>query len=227
MMTMVLIGFALFNQAPPSLPRQGYVVEVDSSFNYDVVDAEEKWDADATAGSDFWFSLDLGVTVEGRRVPLLPIIHQAIKRLRGQNPLAEIERLNVEGKFYAPLGDGRYVALPFDRVKAVVLILLEIFDRDMSLVKAAPQVNLAQIMELAAQISPNAADAAKDDGSTSGGWLIGSKLSTLIEKIRRFGWLRVGGTTAFIPGRTATLSGRWSQLAKFYSRIWSGRHSRR
>jgi len=187
--------FKFVQSGVPELHKQGFLVEVDTSFNYEIVVPEEEWEADATSGSDFWFSLDLGVKIDGRRVPLLPIIHQAIKRLRGKDPLAEFERLNIDGKFYAPLADGRFAALPFDRVKAVVYTLLEIFDRDMSLVKAQVPVSLPQIMELTQLFKATAegaegSETTTEDASAAGGWLIGRRLSALIEKVNSFDGLK-------------------------------------
>jgi superfamily II DNA or RNA helicase len=185
--------FRFVQSGVPELTKLGIEVEIDDTFNYEIVAAEEEWEADATSGSDFWFSLDLGVKIDGRRVPLLPIIHQAIKRLRGRDPLAEFERLNIDGKFYAPLPDGRFAALPFERVKAVVYTLLEMFDRDMTLVKPQMPVNLPQMMELSRLFQ--GADAQGQTGSsdaatTGGGWLIGHQLADLIEKVNSFTGLR-------------------------------------
>jgi hypothetical protein len=66
----------------PVLKEAGWQVEIDKSFKYDVVVPEEEWVADATEGSNFWFSLDLGITIDGKKEPLLPIIHAALAACR-------------------------------------------------------------------------------------------------------------------------------------------------
>ncbi|MBK9772378.1 MAG: DEAD/DEAH box helicase [Candidatus Obscuribacter sp.] len=111
----------------PLLEQEGWLIDIDRFFKYQVVVPEAEWSADATSGSDFWFSLDLGITIDGKSVPLLPILHEALKTIVGKDPLAEFEALNCDGIFYAPLKDGRHVALPFERVKAIVTVLLELF----------------------------------------------------------------------------------------------------
>ncbi len=137
----------------PELVAEGFTVETDGSFKYKISTADDDWDVDATSGAGFWFSLDLGVLVDGKRVPLFPIIHKAIKHLHGLSPSLEIDHLNIDGKFYAPLPEGGFVALPFERVKAVVFTLLEIFDPRTPPDGPAAQVNLPQIMQLAPHLT--------------------------------------------------------------------------
>jgi superfamily II DNA or RNA helicase len=162
----------------PVLKEAGWQVEIDKSFKYDVVVPEEEWVADATEGSNFWFSLDLGITIDGKREPLLPIIHAALRRVVGADPMTEIEQLNKNGIFYAQLKDGRYAALPFERVRAIVTVLLELFDRNNHTIGSNLEVTLPQIMQLSKAVSPGA-------GATYQ-WLVGKKLQGLIEKIRTF-----------------------------------------
>jgi superfamily II DNA or RNA helicase len=166
----------------PLLKQQGWVVDVDQSFQYQVVVPEEEWEAEATEGSDFWFSLNLGITIDGKEEPLLPIIHQALLRVVGADPLTEIERMNKNGVFYAQLKDGRHVALPFERVKAIVTVLLELFDRNNRLTKPNLDVTLPQAMELLQAMSP--------ESSPNYKWALGKKLRDLIQKVREFQGLK-------------------------------------
>jgi len=137
----------------PLLEQEGWVIDIDRFFKYQVVVPEQEWSADATSGSDYWFALDLGITIDGKSVPLLPILHEALKTIVGKDPLAEFEALNCDGIFYAPLKDGRQVALPFERVKAIVSVLLELFDRnDVSFSRSA-EISLPQLMELSSTLA--------------------------------------------------------------------------
>lgn len=174
--------FTFTADAVPTLKEQGWQVEIDKSFNFEVVVPEEEWIAEATAGSDFWFSLDLGITIEGRRVPLLPIVHAALRRVVGVNPLVEIEQLNRNGIFYAPLKDGRQVALPFERVKDIVGVLLELFDKDPNSFAKGAEVSLPQILDLSNFVSEQS-----ENGSS---WKVGKKLKALMDKVRAFDGLK-------------------------------------
>ncbi len=174
--------FSFASDALPALKEQGWQIEIDKSFNYEAVVPEEEWTADATEGSDFWFSLDLGITIEGRRVPLLPIVHEALRRVVGDNPLVEIEQLNRNGIFYAPLKDGRQVALPFERVRDIVGVLLELFDKDPNSFVKGAEVSLPQILDLSKFVS--------DQSDSAFAWKIGKKLKALMDKVRAFDGLK-------------------------------------
>jgi superfamily II DNA or RNA helicase len=137
----------------PVLEREGWAIDIDRFFNYQVVVPEQEWSADATSGSDYWFALDLGITIDGKSVPLLPILHEALKTIVGKDPLAEFETLNCDGIFYAPLKDGRHVALPFERVKAIVTVLLELFDRSDVAFSRSAEISLPQLMELSSTLA--------------------------------------------------------------------------
>lgn len=169
-------------QAAPVLREKGWKIDIEKSFHYDLVEAEEEWIANATQGADFWFSLTLGIIIEGKTVPLLPIIHQAIKRLKGRDPLSEIEQLNKNGTFYAPLNDGRFVALPFERVKSVIHTLLELFDKESQLNKLSGKVSLPQMMELAKSMSSQLEAGQK--------WQIDEHLKNLLERIKSFNGIK-------------------------------------
>jgi hypothetical protein len=171
--------FKFSADAVPRLQKQGWQISCDKSFNFEVVVPEEQWSADATEGSDFWFSLDLGITLNGKRVPLLPIVHEAIRRIPGNDPLTELARLNHDGIFYAPLPDGRHVALPFDRVKMIVEVLISLFDKNASLTRPTLDISFPQVIDLAKTIG-----GAGSNGSSL--WNIGSKLKQLFDKVKQF-----------------------------------------
>jgi len=82
-------------------------------------------------GNSFWFSLALNITVNGRKVPLLPVLISAIRRLpRGKSLAGAADTLNANGKFVCELADGQLISLPFDRVKAILLALQELLNTD-------------------------------------------------------------------------------------------------
>ncbi|MBK7836775.1 MAG: DEAD/DEAH box helicase [Candidatus Obscuribacter sp.] len=183
----------------PVLEQEGWAIDIDRFFKYQVVVPEAEWSADATSGSDFWFSLDLGITIDGKSVPLLPILHEALKTIVGKDPLAEFEALNCDGIFYAPLKDGRHVALPFERVKAIVTVLLELFDRNDVAFSRSAEISLPQLMDLSSTLalygtaqssSPNSTNTA---GLTpvANSWAVGKKLQALMDKVKSFEGLKV------------------------------------
>jgi len=115
------------HRAVPQLAAEGWRIEFDPSFRHRVIDAGGEWQAEIEEGNGgWWFSLDLGIEVEGRRVALLPLLVQALKGLGGAE--TNLAALAADGVLYARLDDGTLVALPFDRVAPLVSVLVELFD---------------------------------------------------------------------------------------------------
>ncbi|MFA6279989.1 MAG: DEAD/DEAH box helicase [Bdellovibrionales bacterium] len=151
-------GFVISDNAP----QPAIILEPDS----------EDIDASFEQTGDWWFSMDLGITIGGERIPLLPILVAMIKKL---NAHADIDRLTEGGKCYAPLPDGRMIALPADRIRTILKTLVELFD-DKALNKDG---TLRVSMDLTAAFL-------KLEAITSKRWLGEGGLRKLIEKLGNF-----------------------------------------
>ncbi len=121
--------FRFLKSQLPKLQESGWTVEIDPSFTVESVEAEDEWSSEVEDNGSWWFSLEIGIEVEGERIPLLPILLDALRRAPFVFTPDDLDSLNVDGKFYAPLEDGRHVALPFERVKDLLSVILDIFDR--------------------------------------------------------------------------------------------------
>ncbi|MDP3507718.1 MAG: DEAD/DEAH box helicase [Candidatus Melainabacteria bacterium] len=125
---------SFIKQSVPALEKEGWQFEYEDSFQYKVIECDQDWlldvsEPDKSGSSSFWFSLDLGILVEGVRLSLLPIISQAINSAKQNLELSSLDSLNFGGKFYAHLDDGRLIALPFERVRNLVACLAELLDK--------------------------------------------------------------------------------------------------
>ena len=112
----------------PQLVADGWRVELADSFRHRVIDASGEWDAEVIEEQNggWWFSLDLGIEVEGERVALLPLLVEALKAM--PDPAAGLAEMRGADSLYARLDAGRVVALPFERVASLVSVLVELFD---------------------------------------------------------------------------------------------------
>lgn len=138
----------------PKLVKAEWKVEIDDTFSYRVIKPEEAIEYDLSEKGAWWFVLEMGVTHEGKRLSLFPAIISAIKRagLTKANTL-DIQSLNINGNFYAPLEDGRLIALPFDRVAGVIELILELFNADAGECGVGPE-SLPKILNSHIKIMP-------------------------------------------------------------------------
>ena len=119
------------NAILPMLEFDGWRIETDPSFPYRVVRTSGDWRADVFDGpSAQWFELELGVDVEGKRVSLLPLLIDALRRsgLDLSADAAAIARLNKP--LLGKLHNGAYVALEPERVARVLSTLAGLFGED-------------------------------------------------------------------------------------------------
>jgi len=113
------------HEGVPALERAGWTVDIDDSL-YDLfldlsIDTERAvWDARLESRAGEWFDLDLGVVVDGKRVPLLPLVVDVLRGMRsGTLPPGEVAYANV---------DGRVVVLPMERIRSVLETLVELHE---------------------------------------------------------------------------------------------------
>jgi superfamily II DNA or RNA helicase len=115
------------HHAVPQLEHDGWRIEIEDGFRHRVVDAGGEWVAGVEEGVGWWFSLDLGVEIDGQRVPLLPVLTSLLRRVRDLGTPGGLDALAHNGTVFGMLPDGRHVALPLDRTKAILATLVELY----------------------------------------------------------------------------------------------------
>lgn len=115
-------------EAVPALRARGWRIEYDN-FRYRLAEASN-WVCDVEKlGQQDWFSIGLGVDVDGQRIDLLPILLDFLSRFR--RGLPDKEEIATE-HFIVPFdndqGEKRLLSLPVARVLPLLETLLEIYD---------------------------------------------------------------------------------------------------
>ena len=142
---------------------------------------------------DGWFSLDIGIDVEGERVPLLPILVRLLER-------GGIEGMPVtDGRVHAPLDDGRLVALPAERVGKLLAIIAEMAD--------AGRLNAAGAMVLPAAESASIIDL---EPLATTRWENAAAIRDYARKLRAAGRRREWRRPPLSPRRCGHISNRVS-----------------
>ncbi len=115
--------------AVPRLRRSGWDVTFADDYPYQVQEGG-RWYAELlpvdepTPGD--WFSLELGIDVDGGRVNLLPALLELLDQAQEEQTLETLLRTPTRA-LAVPLGANRWITLPPARLRALLGILLELY----------------------------------------------------------------------------------------------------
>ena len=173
-----LINFGIRGVA--ALRAVGWQVEIDDDYPYRLVEAGDDWYAtvDDDAAQD-WFGIELGITLAGERVNLLPLLLAWLREAALSR--ADLAALDDQAHAFARLPDGRLLPVPIARVRAVLTTLTELYDEkplDPNGRLQLPRVQAGQLASL---------DAALGDKLT---WQGGETLRALGRRLRDFQGIR-------------------------------------
>ncbi|PIV15581.1 MAG: helicase [Gallionellales bacterium CG03_land_8_20_14_0_80_55_15] len=111
----------------PLLKAAGWEVVNPQGFRHHVLEVEA-WVGEFDEQEDGWFSLNMGIVVNGQRVALAPLLHELFKvdpRWLDALMLAKMKD-NEAIELYLP--DGGRVKVPAERIKPLARTLIELFD---------------------------------------------------------------------------------------------------
>jgi len=163
----------------PRLRAAGWHIEIEEEYRYEVREAGE-WYADLAEegeGGDAWFSLELGIVVDGTRHALLPLLVQMIRRAPMDYDAAALAAWQDDDDLIVDLADHTRVVLPAGRVKPILATLGELyFAERLGDTLRLPYLDAARLAELehAAQLR----------------WLGGERMRELGRKLHAFEGMR-------------------------------------
>ena len=137
----------------PELEEKGWKITVDPDFPYNISVADDEWYADVeeSPGMD-WFGLELGVTVNGEKINLAPLLLQALKKIPVLDHMTpeDFEDYDEDEQFYLPMGDNKMLALPAKRVGKMLFFIKELYGiRDEDDLDKPLRLSRNQALELA------------------------------------------------------------------------------
>ena len=156
----------------PKLRQAGWRIDMAEEFRYQVTEPDE-WYGDVEDKGNDWFSLELGIVVEGERIPLLPILSRLLAKEPELFAAGPGDGVADERKLVITLPDGRNVALPLGRARSIVGTLVELYRRD----PAAESLTLSKL---------DAVRLADLDAALQLRWLGGERLLQLGNRLRDF-----------------------------------------
>ncbi|CAN5298505.1 hypothetical protein BH11CYA1_BH11CYA1_22240 [soil metagenome] len=179
----------------PALNSAGWQIEIDKNACLEA-EVPQEWYVETESHCNFWFNLELGIMIDGKRVALLPIIQDAFRMLpdmsltkfvepltkkKPWDPLLEINSITKNGIVYAPLEDGRFAALPAERVRAIVGSMLEFFNKRGKLA-IGPAFSLPELMAISNSLFVKGSDEL---------WVVGDEMKRLTEQIKAFETIQI------------------------------------
>ncbi len=165
----------------PQLREQGWQVEVDPDYSFNVVspDVLDDWyaDLDDSTGID-WFGLELGIHIDGEKVNLLPVLVNLLKDVQDAGDLEQLQTVPDGTLLNLRLEDKRILMLPIERIRGIINALIELLgqeplDDDGRL--QLMRLKAAQLLELEAAM-----------GAARLRWLGGNQLLELGRKLKDF-----------------------------------------
>lgn len=121
--------FSFIENGAAQLEAAGIRVEIPEDFPYRLAFIEDWYGETNEAGG--WFTLDLGVVVDGQKVSLLPILVSLIASRPDLFSPTALAALDDQETLYAALPDGRKLPLPAGRVRNIISILVELNLREL------------------------------------------------------------------------------------------------
>jgi superfamily II DNA or RNA helicase len=115
-----------------ALSDAGWHLQKSNKYRYDVVPVEDWYaeiDEPEEAGKA-WFELELGIVVNRKRVPLLPVLVQMIRNAPMDFDPTVLAAHGETDQMLATLPEGLRVALPWSRVKPILATLGELYFND-------------------------------------------------------------------------------------------------
>ena len=114
-------------QTVSQMQAAGWEVVVPQSFRHHVLEVEA-WEAEFGEQEDGWFSLNMGIVVNGRRLPLAPMLHALFRVDQRWLDASQLEKMGDDEPIELLLKEGGRVHVPAGRIKPLARTLIELFE---------------------------------------------------------------------------------------------------
>ena len=118
---------SFMQQVIPLMREAGWEIVIPQGFRHHILEVEA-WEAEFGEAEDGWFSLNMGIVVNGQRLPLAPLLHELFKADPRWLDASRLERMDDKELMELLLPNGGRVHVPAERIKPLALTLIELFD---------------------------------------------------------------------------------------------------
>jgi superfamily II DNA or RNA helicase len=114
-------------QAVPSLRSAGWQIEFDEDFRHHALEIDA-WDATLVDAENGWFDLDMGIIVEGERLPLAPLLASLFRNDARWLDSAQLARIADDEMIELRSVSNQRIRAPAGRLKPLAATLIDLFD---------------------------------------------------------------------------------------------------
>lgn len=129
------------------MKSSGWQVLVPPEFRYYLLEVEA-WEAEFDEEENGWFSLNMGIVVNGQRLPLAPMLHELFKVDERWLDALQLAKMSDAESVELQLPEGGRVYVPVGRIKPLARTLIELFDGKPSSEIRLSRYDVARITEL-------------------------------------------------------------------------------
>lgn len=105
----------------------GWQVEFPEDFRHHVIEVDG-WEAELIESDNGWFNLDMGIIVEGERLPLAPLLANLFRSDPRWLEALEIARIPDDQGVDLYTASGKRLRVPAGRIKPLAATLIDLFD---------------------------------------------------------------------------------------------------
>lgn len=136
----------------PELISQGWDIRQQNNYRYDLREVEDWYaEVDEDNQQSVWFELELGIVVNQTKISLLPLLVSLIRQAPQDFSLQQVNQRADDEQVLLALPDNTRVALPYARIKPILLILGELYFNEHQGDKLRlPMLDAARLAELSA-----------------------------------------------------------------------------
>jgi superfamily II DNA or RNA helicase len=116
-----------FADIAPGLRAAGWEIEVDPGFRHLVLEVEH-WEADVTEAEGGWLDVDMGIVVDGRRLPLAPLLYDLFRRDPRWLDADALRQMSDDESVIVVTPENQRLRLPAARVRPLAQTLIDLFD---------------------------------------------------------------------------------------------------
>ncbi len=111
----------------PALRAEGWQVGFEEEFRHHSLRVDA-WEADLVASDSGWFNLDMGIIVEGERLPLAPLLASLFQRDSRWMETVDVLRIDDNEQIELRTAANKRLRVPAARLKPLALTLIDLFD---------------------------------------------------------------------------------------------------